>query len=57
MQREYNDVVIEEFTKHTTKIKIIHPKLKNNDIFEFWNSLNVDEKNLHKRILSSWIVL
>jgi hypothetical protein len=44
MQREYNDVVFEEFTKHTTKIKFIHPKFKNNDIFEFWNSLNVMKK-------------
>jgi hypothetical protein len=38
MQRECNDVAFEEFTKHTTKMKLIHPKFKINDVVESCNS-------------------
>jgi hypothetical protein len=34
MQCECNDVAFEEFTKHTTKMKPIHPKFKINDVVE-----------------------
>jgi hypothetical protein len=29
MQCEWNDVAFEEFTRHATKIKLIHPKSNN----------------------------
>jgi hypothetical protein len=29
MQREWNGVAFEEFTRHATKIKLIHPKSNN----------------------------
>jgi hypothetical protein len=38
MQCECNDVVFEEFIKHTTKIELIHAKSKINDADEACNS-------------------
>jgi hypothetical protein len=38
MQHECNDVAFEEFTKHTTKTKLIDPKSKNKDINKACNS-------------------
>jgi hypothetical protein len=57
MQRECNDVAFEEFTKHTTKIKLIHPK-SNKNCRRSLQILNVDEEDLlHKRVLPPHIVL
>jgi hypothetical protein len=38
MQREWNGVSFEEFTKHTTKIKLVHLKFNINDVVEACNS-------------------